>query len=218
MSDPPPPQPLPYYSFQGQYSHIAPRRPTSVSVIGWIAAILGGLMLVGGMCGMLVMSSMSGSPAFAANPVLNAMNSNPAFKAFNTIMQIVGLFVSLLVMVAGIASLNLKPWARKLMIGLAVYYSIAIVVGTIVSFLVVTPAMTQAMVNQTPALPGSSMPRAFFAISSIFTLVLYWACAFIVIFFYTRPNVKAAFEDTPPPLPPAMPPPPLPPAMPPPPR
>jgi hypothetical protein len=104
------------------------------------------------------------------------------------------------------------------MIGLAVYYSIAIVVGTIVSFLVVTPAMTQAMVNQTPALPGSSMPRAFFAISSIFTLVLYWACAFIVIFFYTRPNVKAAFEDTPPPLPPAMPPPPLPPAMPPPPR
>jgi hypothetical protein len=31
------------------------------------------------------------------------------------------------------------------------------------------------------------------------------AITFTVIFFYTRPNVKAAFEDTPPPLPPAMP-------------
>lgn len=202
MSDPTRPEPLPYYTYPGQPMHFPPRRPTSVSVIGWIAAILGALGAAGGACFVFLQPVLA---TFQANnPYYSAMNSQPWLRTYNLVVQIIGILAAIVLLWAGYESLALKPRARKVMIGMMAYYMLIGAFNTAISYLLVIPAMMRTMPKAPANNPAMQIQAAVSGIAPIAGLAINFVLCGLIIYFYTRPHVKAAFGG-PVPLPPPLP-------------
>jgi hypothetical protein len=196
MSDIPPPplDPLSYYA-----PHLQPsRRPLSVSIIGWVAAIFGGIGILSGLC--VIIQRQFFSAFQPANPMTDMMYGHGAIGTYMTIIQIVGWLVYILLLIAGIGCLTLKPWARRLMIGLGIYQIISVFIGIVFNVVLINPAMNR-LFAQHPNDPGIRMAQKFAQIGEVVGVVLGLVLPLVVIYFLTRPRAMAAFES-PPPLPP----------------
>jgi hypothetical protein len=196
MSNPPPIDPLPYFTPYQQPS----RRPLSVSVIGWITAIFGGLGVLGGPCILIQHQFMSGLQP--NNAVDSMLYSRGAIGTYNIISQIVGWGMNVLVLSAGIGLLNLKYWARKLMVRIMIFQLFLFAVGFTFSLVMLLPAFAK-LAAQHPNDPTIQMTYRIMIFTTGFSFILGLAYPILVIFFLTRPRAKAAFE-LPMPLPPAI--------------
>jgi hypothetical protein len=198
MSEPTPPfNPLPYYS---PVIPINPR-PLSVSVIAWFAIVIGGLGSLSPFC--LIITHLLPQPP---NPITDAMNNDAAWHAINLVLQIVGFFVCVGLLVGGIQSLNLKPLGRKLLIWYAYYNIFSLVVSMIVGPAILFPLLHK-LVLQHPNDPAVMIGFWSGIGGWIFGLGFGIASIWVVLYFFNQPHVKAAFETLPPQIP-LIPPPP----------
>lgn len=109
------------------------------------------------------------------------------------IFQIVGWLVNIVLLVAGIGSLKLRPWARILMIRIMLFQYLILAVSIVFNVALVIPAVAKTA-GQNPNLPTIT----------IFYVTLFIAFAFgavypgLIIYFFSRPHVISAFEEPPP--------------------
>lgn len=195
---PPPIDPLSYYA---PYPRLR-RRPLSVSIIGWVTTIFGGLGILSGFC-IVIQRSQYLSAFQPTNPVTDVLNAPGPMRNYMTVVQILGWFVNALLLIAGIGCLKLKPRARRLMNGIAIYQLFSVVVGIIFYVELINPAFSR-WAAQHPNDPSIQMGYRFSVIGQVVGIVLGVAIPITVLYFLTRPHVKAAFES-PPPLPPPPP-------------
>src|SRR5262249_33434604 len=123
------------------------------------------------------------------------IHENPGYALWMKISILLGAIVAVALLAAGIGLLKLKPWARTLSIGYAIYTIIYGIIGMVVNyFFLMKPLMEQAPSQQGPkavAAFGGSVGGAFGGcIGMIYPIVL-----FILM---TRPNVVGAFKQPPP--------------------
>lgn len=193
----PPPQPpygQPPYG-QGPLPYgggVAPRRPTSVTVLAIIGIVLAVLGLLGGVCGTLPLFREPG-PGATRNPVIEAMRANPTYMKFAIVSTVLGVLLTIYLLVACISALNLKRWARK---GMILYAWLAIlnaVVGLIVNAVLLLPILAPMLESTNPAERGGAYGGIGGGLCAGLVGVVY---PIFVIAFMNKPRVVAAFEES----------------------
>src|SRR4051812_9532214 len=88
------------------------QRPTAISVIGWVAVVLGALMTLSALGGLAVSSVMPSSAEFPKDP---AVPFPTWLFDHYTALCLVQLGLAATMMAAGAAILRLRPWARPVL-------------------------------------------------------------------------------------------------------
>ena len=189
------------------------KRPTSVLVIAIFHFIFGGFGLIGALAGLVIGILMIAQPkppagfVVASNPPTFAdqtmyMVSNvPFWKEASLGFAVLGLALSIILLVAGIGLLSMKPWARFLSIGYAAASILLQCCSLFYTIAYVTPAQI-AMYDQMPPAAGMAGAQAQ-SIASIsktaisvgqFAGLLGLIYPVIVLIVMSRPKVGAAFR------------------------
>ena len=166
------------------------KRPTAVTTFGILNIVFAAFGIFG-VIGSAMMFALAGNPS--NNPVIQIIHDNPTYAAWMKLSIPLGLATSAVLLAAGIGLLLLKPWARLLSIGYAVYAIVMVITSTVINYLfLVQPMMQQAH--------GKSGPEAAAAIGGAIggTLggcfgVLYPVALLI---FMLLPKVAAAFNTS----------------------
>jgi hypothetical protein len=156
------------------------QRPTSVTVIAVLAIVFGGLGLLCAPFSVLPYFTGFGGP----NPVVEAVKARPLLLGWTMFSSCLSLVFSLVLVVAGIGALSLKPWARLMLIAEAVFSMLFALIGTVLTLVVMLPILRDL---GGPALIGGVGGGAC-------GLILNLLINGLVLFFMTRPHVRAAFE------------------------
>lgn len=126
------------------------QRSTIAIVFGILNLVFAGVGVVGLLFSawMLQMSRDMAAP----NPVLQIINENPAYATFYRVSVALGFVASIVLAVAGIGLLAMKPWGRYLSIGYALYAIAMAIVGMAANyFFLLMPMMDK--LAATPAGP-----------------------------------------------------------------
>src|SRR5690348_13589327 len=116
-------------------------RPTSVTICGILNIIFAAL----GIMGTLGSLAFFSANADLNNPVIKIIHENPGYALWMKISILLGTIVAIALLAAGIGLLKLKPWARTLSIGYAIYTIIYGIIGMVVNyFFLMKPLMEQA--------------------------------------------------------------------------
>ena len=171
-------------------------RPTSVTVLAIIGIIFGG---IGVLCKPLGLVAMF-LPQSGPNPMLDMQKD---MMAWNVISTVIGLAISLLLLAASIGSLSLKPWARKGMLAYAAAAVVMTLVSGVATMVWILPKMQEAQ-KQMIAQQGGGAPAGMMNImqtagtaGAVIGIIVALAYPLILWYFYTREDVKAAFERGP---------------------
>jgi hypothetical protein len=195
--------------------HPPSNRPTAVTVLAIIGIVFGalGVLCIGSGDVMLMFSFMSA-------------NLNQGFAGQSMGLRLLGLFVGVLslglsgvLLWASIASLGLKPFARRLMIGWALA-DIAFDAANLVYKLLIQIHVSarNSAFRQNPAFQNNpTAPQVLQTIKvvGIIMAIVVWLIgttyAALVYIYFRKPEIIAAFESPPPNLNPSspMPPPPI---------
>ncbi len=165
------------------------QRPISVLVLGILNIVLGGL----GILSLLLMIPLQrlSQHAAAGNPVLKLMQENANYALFMKVSMLLGIIASVVLLLAGVGLLQVKPWARYLSIGYAVYGIIAAIVGAVANVVFLSPLVEQAsrmpMNAERGAMIGSMVGGTIGGCVSVVYPV-------ILLIFMFRANVKAAMK------------------------
>jgi hypothetical protein len=184
---PRPPNPLAYYT----PAQPLRRRPLSVSIIAWIAIVLGAIGALGGFCGLIQHEFLSGFQP--SNPVTQALQGPGAIGTFLFWMQMIGWLVNIILLITGVGCLQLKQWARPLMIYVMLFQLLSVVVSNVFGVVEVYPMINHLRV-QYPNDPTVQMTLFFYRIGQGIGFVIGAVCPLIILYYFTRPHVKAAFE------------------------
>ncbi len=191
---PPPIDPLSYYAPPPRQR----RRPLSVSIIGWLAIIFGAIGVLGGFCTVIQRQYFS---AFqTSDPVTNILNAPGATRNCVTVFEVVGWSVDVLILIAGIGCLKLRPRARRLMNGIAIYQLLSVVAGMILYWGLIHPAFSR-LAAQHPNDPAIQGGYHLSIIAQAIGIVVGTGSGIAILYFLSRPHVKAAFELPSPPSP-----------------
>jgi len=166
------------------------RRPTSVTVLGILNVVFAawGLMGIAFYIAMMFMP-----PALNANnPVLDLMRQNAGYAMYANISMVLGGVLTLVLCLAGIGLLMLRPWGRLLSIAYAVFAIISVIVNTAVNYYF----LLAPMMDKQAALPPG--PEKMAAMGGIMGMVL-GTCVgpvypVVLLVFMYRANVRAAFR------------------------
>ena len=166
-------------------------RPTSVNVLAGLGILFGALMVLCKPAGlaMQLFVTIPGPP----NPMIDLFRNDPTLRAFALASGLTGTLISLLLLISSLGSLALKQWGRTGMLGFAALAVLATIVEQGVAAAVVGPeverAMRQSGVQQPPGIAWMSG-----WVGLVIALVLRLWYPVLVIYYFTRPHVKAAFE------------------------
>src|SRR3954454_10779915 len=180
------------------YPPPAPRRPTSVTVIAVFAIIFGILGLVGVTIQFLQFLVPQVFQFGGPNPVTDLVHNDPVIATWTGVMAGAGGIFAIMGLAGGIGALSLKPWARKALLAYAIAAIVTGIVGTIFNLTVMLPKMSQIPQNR-PEVKMTIQLMPIMTIGGFFLGLILPVC---VLFFMTRPKVKAAFagqvapEDT----------------------
>ena len=181
------------------------QRPTAVTVFG-VLNIVFGVMAVTCTPFALITTKLSQSmldnlpeASRMENPVLEMMQS-PGFMAYTYVSTAVGMAFGALLIAAGIGLLKLRPWARLVSIGYAVYSWVGTAAGQVIAyFLLYAPMLETAPPSGGPASAAFVGPVVGSCVSLVYPTIL--------LIFMLRPEIRAAFQPgwgTPPPVPPGL--------------
>jgi uncharacterized protein YneF (UPF0154 family) len=199
---PPPPDSLGYAT----PIHQPNRRPTVVTVLAILAIIFGSLGVLGGMCNIPQYLGVRLMP----NPILDAMQKDPVIFSFLLGSLVINLILSIILLVTGIGALSLKPSSRVWMIRYAVIHIVVTALSLLVG-LTFIHARNQALIEKTlaanPALNTPQMKTVMqYSTSGGYCFaVVFLIWPLLILYYMSRPHVKAAFDPAFPPLPPNQP-------------
>jgi hypothetical protein len=166
------------------------QRPTSVTVLGILNLLFGGL----GLLGIVMTLAMVLNPkprGWMLDPAINVVQENPGYAHYARIGNSIGLVANIVLIAAGFGLLLLKPWGRVLSIGFSGYAILSEIVDVFVTGHYVLPLLEKAshMPNgpqkaaMTGAAVGGIVGPCFVAIYPL-----------ILLLFMFRPNVKAVLQ------------------------
>jgi hypothetical protein len=190
---PPPPPPfqpyqMPYQTPQAYYRPPNPR-PTSVTVLAILAIIFGGMGAAFGWVNVLPYVS-----PVMQNEVTRAFSSDPVMYAWTLFSTIWGWLISIVLLIAGIQCLKLRPLGRKLMMGYA-WTSLAMALpATVMNFAYMMPTL-QDLLAKNKGNPAVSAAVTGGFIGAIFGLLIGVAIVVYILYVMSRPHVKAAFAS-----------------------
>src|SRR6266853_2727808 len=129
------------------------------------------------------------------------MFESPNFVTLMKVRLPIGLITSAVLLTTGIGLLRLKPWARKVSIGYAIYAILFVLINVPINFfLLYWPMLEHGRQLQGP----QGVVMIFAAILGTVGGVLGWVYPVLLCIFMTRPKFVAAFQS-PPPLPASLP-------------
>jgi hypothetical protein len=158
-------------------------RPMSVTIFGILNIGFAAFGLLSLLLSTVFLSQMN----TGANPVLKAMNDNPAYVTWTKISVPVGGIASVVLLAAGIGLLMLKNWARVVSIGYSIYAIVGGIIGGIVMFNVFESMLHQGAGGSPSVMIIGAMVGSLIGI--VFALVY----PILLIIFMTRPKIIAAF-------------------------
>ena len=161
-------------------------RPTSVTVIAIIGIIMSSLGLLCGPFALLpYMMTLPGPP----NPAIDAIKESKPLLGWMIFSTVLTLFLNILLLASGIGALKLKRWAR---FGMNTYAWFAIamaIVGTVVSFVWMIPAMTAK--TSDPGVRAGAIGGGVGGLIGGLLLPIF------ILIFMNRPLARNAFEQAP---------------------
>ena len=89
------------------------------------------------------------------NPVLDLMRQNPGYVMYINISMVVGAVFTLVLLLAGIGLLMLRPWGRTLSIVYAIFAIISLIVNTVINYYFLFAPLMDKLAAAT-ARPGKS--------------------------------------------------------------
>jgi len=165
-------------------------RPTSVTVFAVINLVFGALGVLGLIFWLL--NTMGVMPQPPEKDVLTqAMEDHGLMSAFSNITSVLGFITTPLSIAASIALFTLKPWARKVTIGLSTYAVAAMAIGFLIALLGV-------MLPLLPDVSGQDRMIVMFGmiVGGVFNVLLI-GYNLLLIFMFKRPHVVEAFTSEP---------------------
>ena len=172
-------------------------RPTSITALAGVGIVLGSVMVLckpAGLFIQLLMPMPADPQTGAPNPVIELIRNDPAIRFFMIASTITGTLLSLLLLMSSLGSLALKRWARA---GMLCYAALALVMMTVtltVNGLFVGPeverAVRQSGVKQPP---GMAFMEGWVGVVIMLVLNLWYPV--LIIFYFTRPSARRAFEE-----------------------
>jgi hypothetical protein len=164
-------------------------RPTSVTVLGILNIVFAAFGLMGIA---LSIAMMFVHPALnMKNPVLDLMRQNPGYMMYTNISMVVSAVFTLMLGLAGIGLLMLRPWGRWLSIAYAVFAILSLIVNSLINYYF----LLAPMIDKLAALPpGQEKAAALGGIAGMVVgICLGPIYPVILLIFMFRPNVMAAF-------------------------
>jgi hypothetical protein len=185
-------------------SHLARRRPTAVLVLGILGIVFGALGVLCTGFGLVASIAAMTNPHLRIN---GGAAQSPA--VWQVALGFAGIILSGVLLFASIGALSLKPLARKVLIGLAVVDIAFGLIRLALTIFIVLPRVSQTLAAQ----QNVNTPQVAMAVKTV-TMIsagLTWLIPTIfnvlLLIFFNRPEVVAAFET--PPTAPGFPPPPI---------
>jgi hypothetical protein len=169
-----PGQPMPY----GGYA-VANPRPGSVTALAIIGIVLASLALL--------VKSLN---------IMMHLTTNAAaiVGGWDLMDSVISVVLSVVLLIAGIGCLKLKPGARKLLLGWAGIYMVLLAVRLVMSVTVGIPRMLERQQAAGTVPPGFEAGAYFGAVAVLAILAVYPICVLMLL---RKPAVVAAFEGQP---------------------
>jgi hypothetical protein len=159
-------------------------RPACITVFGVLNIVFAAF----GVIASIASIGLFLAPGNSNNPVIKIMQENTIYADWLKLCIPLGLLSCGVLLVAGIGLLCLKPWARVLSVGYAIYAILFGILSTAINFIfLIQPMLKSANGQQTPAAIGGMIGGS---IGGCFGLI--YPIALLV--FMLRPNVVAAFH------------------------
>ena len=161
------------------------KRPTAVSVFAILNIVFGAL---GILCTPLSVVFLF-LPIRTGSPILRMMNEQPVFRAWMIVEAALGIVAAIVLLVAGIGLLRLRPWARIVSIGYGVYAILNGLLGMVTNYIFILMPMAGEMRS------GSAEALGAFAglIGGLVGGCLGLVYPVLLIIFMNRPRIRAAF-------------------------
>ena len=189
MTDPLPPSPPIEYA-PAAVPPAGEPRPAAVNALAGIGIAFGALFVLCKPANLMVQMLVR---LPEPNPVLDAIRSDPALRTFAFVSALTGTLISLLLLLSSMGSLALKPWGRAGMLayaGLALGMTLA---EQLAMAYVVGPEMERIMRQSgVPQPPRTAWLGGWVGITLGLLLKVWYPP--LILYFFTRPHVKAAFD------------------------
>jgi hypothetical protein len=176
-------------------------RPASISAISVTAIVLGSLGTLCGAFNIIVSIVMLLSSSASAAMTRSAQFQSTGFKAFAAAQALIITALYGTLLIGGIGGVQVREWARKLLIRWAVVMLVWVPLSVVVQSVLVAITPMQQMQQQfiRPGQPAPPFPAGTFKVVQIVSAVFGGAiqCVFppFILVFWRRPNVGQAFEE-----------------------
>ena len=164
-------------------------RPTSVTVFGILNIVFAAFGVMGFAISILMIFV---KPELnVKNPALDLMRQNPGYAMYTNISMVVGAVFTLVLGLAGIGLLMLRPWGRRLSIIYAIFAIISVIVNSVINYyFLLAPIIDKLAALQ----PGQEKVAAMgMIVGTVAGVCIGPIYPVILLIFMYRPNVKAAF-------------------------
>lgn len=166
------------------------QRPASVTVFG-ILNILFGILGVFGTLATLLAQAALNTDTGQRNPL---WSNQPVMEAWMHISLVLGSIFTVVLIIAGIGLLRLRPWGRRCSIIYAAYAILSSALGTVFMLMfVLLPMWDQMGAGQSPAQRAGLLGGMFGGLIGGLIGCIYPA---LLWYFMCRPHVRAAFAGT----------------------
>jgi hypothetical protein len=163
------------------------QRPASVTTFGILNIIFAAV----GVFALLTSIAFFFVPTTSQNPVVRIMHENRAYMTWMLLTIPLGLVSSGALLAAGIGLLLLKPWARILSIGYAIYAILSGLIGTILNAVfLLPPLLEEASRKQGPEAAGAIGGAVGGTVGGCVGLIY----PILLLIFMTRPKLIEAFR------------------------
>lgn len=165
-------------------------RPAAVNAVAGIGVFLGAVFVLCKPANLMVQMLVK---LPQPNPVLDAFRNDPTLRAFAFFSTVTGTLISLLLLLSSLGSLALKSWGRT---GMFAYAGLALGM-TLAEHLTVTyvvgPEIERVMRQSgAPQPPGVAWLSGW--VGAVLSLLFKLWFPALILYAFTRPHVKAAFE------------------------
>jgi hypothetical protein len=167
-------------------------RPTSVTVLGILNLVFAAWGFLG--VAMVVAMDFMPMPGNAKNPMLDLMQQNAVYAVFTKASMMLGIVATIVLGLAGIGLLMMRPWGRWLSIGYAIYGILSVIVGAVLfyTFLLGPLLAKEAALPPGPEKVGITAGIVGGVVGTCSGLIY----PIVLLIFMYRPNVVEAMKAT----------------------
>jgi hypothetical protein len=170
------------------------QRPASVTIFG----ILNVLFAAFGVVGLIASFALFSVPEDPNSPVVKLLHQNASYTVWLKFCILLGLLSCVVLLAAGVGLLGLKPWARTLSMGYAIFAVVfAMMAMGINLFVMIQPLFEQVPPQQERAVAGAIGGPLSGTVGGCLGLIY----PLVLLAFMLRPKVASAFRPPSPPQP-----------------